>query len=56
MLQGHAPTAGHDTGLAGREEAGKALPQLAQGFSLSAGERGQIPKALDWRSLSPCVR
>lgn len=44
MWQGHAPTAGHDTGHAGKEEAGKALPDLVLGFSLLAGEWGHMPK------------
>lgn len=41
VLHGRAPAAGHHTGRAGKGEAGKALPELALGFSLSAGERGQ---------------
>lgn len=62
VRHGHVPAAGHKSGLAGKEEAGKVLPDLALGVSLwflvscslsTRPNRGLSSKTLDWRCLTP---
>lgn len=61
VMHRHVPAAGHNSDLAGKEEAGKVLPDLALGVSLwflvphsqsTRPNRGLIPKPLDWRYLT----